>query len=145
MQQTVETLLAKTQKNENGCLEWIGSKTKFGHGRVRHNGLMVYPHRLMYELANGVKIPDKILVCHRCDNPKCINPQHLFLGTYSDNMQDCISKGRFISRVPDHGTWQRYHNHECRCGLCKQAASEYKRKEWKEKHPNAIPRFRRTA
>lgn len=74
------------------CWEWTGSKTKKGYGKLGlgHQNLM--PHRLAYALV--FDDPGEELVCHRCDNPPCCNPFHLFKGTYLDNAHDCIDKGR---------------------------------------------------
>lgn len=57
------------------------------------NGKRIYAHRAAYLLANGV-LSDGLKVCHSCDNPLCINPRHLFLGTQGDNVRDCKQKGR---------------------------------------------------
>ena len=78
---------------ESGCWEWIGCKDGSGYGLISLNGKMVKTHRLAWELTYG-SIPNGLFVCHHCDNPACINPEHLFLGTNKDNMQDKIKKGR---------------------------------------------------
>lgn len=78
---------------ETGCWEWQGYTNKKGYGSIRINGMKQRVHRAMYNLFYGA-IPNGMLVCHRCDNPKCCNPDHLFLGTYSDNLKDCWDKNR---------------------------------------------------
>jgi hypothetical protein len=75
----------------SGCLEWISKRRSYGVISV--NGRQYRAHRLAYQACNGV-IPDGLLVCHKCDNPPCFNPSHLFLGTHLDNVQDAARKGR---------------------------------------------------
>ena len=77
----------------NGCWIWLGAKVTDGYGEIMVNGKQIRTHRLAWELTNG-SIPKGMCVCHRCDNPSCINPKHLFLGTNNDNIQDRIKKGR---------------------------------------------------
>lgn len=73
---------------ETGCHVWSSTLSTGGYGRV-----LVSAHRLAWELAHG-PIPGGLLVLHKCDNPPCCNPEHLFLGTIADNMADKIRKGR---------------------------------------------------
>ena len=80
-------------KEEADCWNWTASTNKQGYGRFRYQGKKVGAHRLSWQIANG-DIPEGLCVLHRCDNPKCCNPKHLFVGTRSDNMQDMVLKGR---------------------------------------------------
>lgn len=79
-------------KASSGCWN-VSPATKQGYGKIRAFGETKLSHRVSYELFNG-PIKKHLMVCHKCDNPSCINPEHLFLGTANDNMQDKISKGR---------------------------------------------------
>ena len=83
----------KTKKQKSGCWEWTGSKFKSGYGQVRIKRKLARAHRIAWELVNG-PIPKGMCVLHRCDNPPCVNPDHLFLGTQSENMQDMVEKDR---------------------------------------------------
>lgn len=76
-----------------GCWNWKGSCDEKGYGMFQFSGNRVHTHRLAYELVFG-EIPSGLCVCHKCDNPGCCRPDHLFLGTHSDNMQDMVAKGR---------------------------------------------------
>lgn len=77
----------------SGCLLWIASSTLKGYGLLDVRGVGRLAHRHSYEQARG-PIPLGMQVCHKCDVPSCINPDHLFLGTPRDNMQDSVKKNR---------------------------------------------------
>jgi len=79
--------------NAEDCWEWNGAKNDKGYGQATWNGEVVYAHRQAYRLAYG-DFDECLLVCHHCDNPSCVRPNHLFLGTYSDNANDKVTKGR---------------------------------------------------
>jgi len=89
-----ELLKQRTTLTPSGCWEWSGAKRHgVGYGVVQADGKFLYTHRLAYMICIG-DIPPKRIVCHRCDNPPCCNPDHLFLGTHKDNWRDMMMKGR---------------------------------------------------
>jgi hypothetical protein len=75
------------------CWNWIAGINKGGYGQLKYEGHTDRAHRIAWILAYG-PIPDNFGVLHACDNPACVNPHHLFLGTQSDNIKDCVKKNR---------------------------------------------------
>jgi hypothetical protein len=94
----VDRFWSKVEKTKD-CWLWKGSKLQSGQGQFSTNQGTVLAHRFSYELAHG-KIPNKLRVLHKCDNPLCVRPDHLFLGTDSDNMQDALYKERLARQTP---------------------------------------------
>lgn len=94
MKLTFEALKARTIIDSNGCWIWQRGKTAKGYPSIYADGQSgLRGHCVMFELVNG-PIPSGIQVCHSCDRPPCINPEHLFLGTNQDNVDDSVRKGR---------------------------------------------------
>jgi len=90
----IKNFFSKTKALESGCVVWTANKTNGGYGRFRNGKRLVLAHRFLWEWING-PIDDGLLVCHKCDNPTCVNIDHLFVGTHKDNSDDKISKGRW--------------------------------------------------
>ena len=107
------------------CWIWnAGSRSKTGYGAFKIGGKVVDSHRISYMLHYG-EIPKGVYVCHKCDNRRCVNPEHLFLGSPKDNWQDGFDKGRIkllggmdpekLKKHPSLGAYKR----GCRCDECK--------------------------
>ena len=114
----------KINKTETCWIWTAGSRGKTGYGAFKIKGKVIDSHRVSYEIHKG-EIPEKMYVCHTCDNRKCVNPEHLFLGTAKDNWQDGFDKGRIkllggintekLKKHPSLGSYKR----GCRCNDCR--------------------------
>ena len=97
---TIDRFWAKVRKSRS-CWLWTASKLRGGYGSFwsPDDQSMLYAHRVSWALSRG-PIPLGLFVLNRCDNPPCVNPDHLFLGTLKDNSQDCIAKRRNVINLP---------------------------------------------
>jgi hypothetical protein len=131
----MERFVKKVIKTKNGCWLWSGSiRNKSGYGGFNLNGKTMYAHRAAYILYKE-EIPEGLLICHKCDNRLCVNPEHLFLGTAKDNWQDAVNKGRIELKTIENPVIKRgphpsngYYFRGCRCDGCKKAHAINNRK-----------------
>jgi hypothetical protein len=110
--QTLENAFLRRVDKTAGCWLWVGSKDADGYGTLKRQRKSWRAHRLSYELYCG-PIPPEIYVLHRCDNPSCVRPDHLFLGTNDDNMRDMVQKGR---QAAGDGHWHALYPERTPCG-----------------------------
>jgi len=94
---TIAKFYSNAVKRKNGCWEWERCINKHGYGVSRYKGTIMLAHRVSWMISLG-EIKD-FHVLHKCDNPKCINPTHLFLGSHQDNITDMVLKGRNSSKL----------------------------------------------
>lgn len=98
----------------NACWEWRGAQDGRGYGSFWLDGKLEKAHRASLILLDGIDISSGMCVCHSCDNPICVNPNHLWLGTHTDNMHDLIKKNKFP--YPKPGCWYNKQKTHCKRG-----------------------------
>lgn len=98
----IDRFIENYRIDASGCWLWTGHSLPRGYGRICLDYVDTYAHRLAWELCHGA-IPAGMDVCHRCDVPSCVNPDHLFVGTRADNMRDASAKGRTARGGGTHG------------------------------------------
>lgn|SRR3990167_1566979 len=106
---SLKTLLLGAKQLPNGCLERFKCINSAGYSNFKYKGRLIGAHRASWIFHRGI-IPKKLFVCHKCDNPRCINPAHLFLGTAKDNSQDIIKKGRWPDRRGENSPLHKLNN-----------------------------------
>lgn len=109
----LERFESKFQRgNDSDCWIWKGSKCSkgYGHFSMRQSGVEIKTysaHRISWAIENNSIIPEKMMICHTCDNPSCVNPNHLYLGTGFDNNKDTVNRGRANRKSGNDCSWSK--------------------------------------
>lgn len=84
------------RRGPSECWPWKGNRNRAGYGRIfrRDQGFSIYAHRAAWVIAQGQDFPEGLIACHHCDNPSCVNPAHIYPGTYLQNAADAHARGR---------------------------------------------------
>lgn len=140
---------SKVRKTES-CWIWDGSLFHDGYGLFKYSGKNKRAHRVAWFLENG-EIPANLFVCHTCDNLRCVRPDHLFIGSVSDNKRDCVNKKRDAQSKKTHCPKGHEYSQEntriyngCRiCGICVKAKSLRQSRERRETCPDEVRAYHR--
>ena len=97
-------IAAYSREAPNGCVIWSGAIKDIGYGVITMRNKSYHAHRVAWEVSRG-PIPEGRVICHRCDNRACVNPDHMFLGTHLDNSTDMVAKGR--SKRGERASWSK--------------------------------------
>ena len=111
---TADEFWAQVQvSGRDSCWPWLGSTTNYPgeltiqRGRLAFEGRVQYAYRVAWQLTNDAQIPDGLLARHTCDNPICVNPRHILIGTHADNSRDAVERGR-VRTTPRYGLDHHY-------------------------------------
>jgi hypothetical protein len=136
---------AKTDvRGPDECWPWMGAQASTGYGRYSVGRKPRPAHQVAWELRNGKPFPAGKVGCHECDNPKCVNPAHIWPGTQGDNIRDCVAKGRHASKpqaqcakghalTPDN---RRPAAQQSRCIICDREATRDRTRRYRERRSN---------
>jgi hypothetical protein len=107
-QADIDRFKSKYEIVESGCWEWTGALYQNGYGMAcyrRGTRKTFLAHRISWSIFNSAPIPDRMMVCHTCDNRKCVNPSHLYVGTGKDNNSDTVNRNRGNRKVGNQCSW----------------------------------------